>query len=88
MKTNTDNMKSRVQETLDELLTEHLIPFALTAYKVDAVGFDEYFVPFYDSRLRSMYFSWKDGDLNRVVRTAVLNRVQGMSGPLRQVATA
>lgn len=81
-------MKSRVQETLDELLDEHLIPFALTAHKVDAVGFDEYFVPFYDSRLRSVYFSWKEGDLGGVVRTAVLNQVTRMSGPLRQVVNA
>jgi len=88
MKTKTDNMKLRVQETLDQLLTEHLIPFALTARKVDALGLDEYCVPFYDSRLRSVNFSWTDGDLNRVVRNAVLNRVKRMSGPLREIATA
>jgi hypothetical protein len=30
------NMRLRIQETLDELLSEHLILFPLIAYKVDA----------------------------------------------------
>ena len=88
MNTNTDNMKSRVQETLDELLTEHLIPFALTAYKVDAIGCNEYVVPFYDSRVRSVNFFWRDGDVKPVIRTAVLACVKRIHSPFKNVACA
>jgi len=82
MKTDTDNMKLRVQETLDELLSEHLIPFELTAQKVNADGLGEYEVPFYDSRMHSIRFSWKDGGFfKEVVRAAVLDRVKRMRSP-------
>lgn len=53
-------MKLSVQETLDELFTEHLIPFQLTAYKVQSTSLDEFSVPFYDSRCHSINFSWKN----------------------------
>jgi hypothetical protein len=82
--TEIENMKLGVQETLDELFREHLIPFALTAYKVKPDGLGEYIVPFYDSRLRSVRFSWKaGGSVKEAVRTAVLDRVNKMSGPLK-----
>jgi hypothetical protein len=83
MKLNTDNMKSRLQVILDELLNQRLIPFALTAHKVTDLTFDEYHVSFYDSRMHSINFTWKDGDLASVVRTAVSNRVKRLSGPLK-----
>ena len=81
---NTD-MKSRIQETLDELLNEHLIPFPLIAHKVDLESRDEYVVPFYDSRFHSIRFSWTDcgRSLRETVRTAVLNRVSSMDSPRR-----
>jgi len=83
MKTDTENMKLRVQETLDELFSEHLIPFELTAHKVNVGGPGEYVVPFYDSRIHSISFSWKDGgSFREVVRTAVLDRVRRMSDSL------
>ena len=81
METDTQTIKLRVQETLDELFSEHLIPFELTAYKVNADGTGEYVVPFYDSRINSMEFSWKDGgSFKEIVRAAVLDRVRRMSG--------
>jgi hypothetical protein len=86
MKTETDaeSMRLGVQETLDELFSERLIPFELTAYKVNADGLGEYIVPFYDSRLRSVRFSWKEGaSFKAAVRAAVLERVNKMSGPLK-----
>jgi hypothetical protein len=84
MKTDRENMKLRVQETLDELLSERLIPFELTAQKVNADGLGEYEVPFYDSRIHSIRFSWKDGGFfKEVVRAAVLDRVKSMGGPLQ-----
>ena len=85
METETDieNMKLSVQETLDELFSERLIPFKLTAQEVNADGLGEYEVPFYDSRMHSIRFSWKDGgSVKEVVRTAVLDRAKRMSGPL------
>jgi len=80
---NTD-IRLRVQETLDELLSEHLIPFALTAQKVNAEGPGTYVVPFYDSRIHSFRFSWSNCGLSfkEVIRTAVLARVKDMDSPL------
>lgn len=84
MKTDTEDMKLRVQETLDDLFSEHRIPFELTAHKVNADGYGEYIVPFYDARLHSVTFSWKDaGSFKEVVRDAVLDRVKRISGPLK-----
>jgi hypothetical protein len=81
METDTKNIKLRVQETLDELFSERLIPFALTAHKVNADGPGEYVVPFYDSRIHSFSFSWSaDGSFKEIVRAAVLDRVNRMSG--------
>lgn len=82
MKTDVDNIKLRVQETLDELFSEHLIPFELTAYKVNSEGLGEYFVPFFDSRIHSITFSLTNGGyFKEVVRAAVLARVKRMKGP-------
>jgi hypothetical protein len=78
-----------VQETLDELFSERLIPFELTAQKVSADGPGEYTVPFYDSRMHSISFSWKNGESFReIVRSAVLDRVKRLSGPLKGFASA
>ena len=80
----TQNIKLRVQETLDELFSEHLIPFELTAYKVNADGPGDYVVPFYDSRIDSMEFSCtEDGSIKEIVRAAVLDRVKRMNGSLQ-----
>jgi hypothetical protein len=76
-----ENMKSTVQETLDELFYEQLIPFKLTAYEVDQNGFGEYVVPFYDSRLHSVNFSCDHREsFKGVVRAAVLEQTKRMSG--------
>ena len=82
MNMNTD-IRLRVQETLDELLSEGLIPFKLTAQKVNAEGPGKYVVPFYDSRIHSFRFSWSNCSLSfkEIVRTAVLERVKSMDGP-------
>jgi hypothetical protein len=81
------NITLRVQEILDELFSAHLIPFELTAYEVNADGPGQYEVPFYDSRLRSIRFSWKNGEsFTDVVRTAILTRLKRMSGPLQSLA--
>jgi len=74
MKPDSKNNKLMVvQETLDLLLSERLIPFGLTAQKVIEDGPGEYTVPFHeDSRIHSFRFSWKDGDsFKEVLRAAV-----------------
>jgi len=75
-----ENMKLAIQETLDQLLMERLIPFKLTAHKVHAHGLDEFSVPFYDSRIHSVTFSLKVGKtFSEVVRAAVIDRVGRMT---------
>ena len=84
MKSDLENMRLGVQETLDDLLKKHLIPFHLTAYRVNTNGRGEYVVPFNDSRIHSFRFMWEEpDDFKSVVRAAVLERVDRMSGPLR-----
>src|SRR2546421_5622949 len=83
MNPDSENIRLRVQTTLDDLNREHLIPFKLTAYGVTADGPGNYVVPFYDSRIHSFEFSWRDGDglsFKDVVRSAVLKRVERMTG--------
>jgi hypothetical protein len=78
-----EQQTAATQQVLDELLSEKLIPFALTAYGVNTNGRGEYIVPFNDSRIHSCRFSWKEGeDFKEAVRAAVLERVNRMSGPL------
>jgi len=83
MKPDIENIRSKVQVTLDELIREHLIPFKLTAYAISADGPGNYVVPFYDSRIHSFRFSWtgEGSSLREVVRAAVLGRVRAMDGP-------
>jgi len=84
MKPDSENIRIRVQTTLDDLNREHLIPFKLTAHRVTAEGPGNYVVPFYDSRIHSFEFSWTAGDrlsFKDVVRSAVLKRVERMTAP-------
>jgi hypothetical protein len=81
---NTD-LRIKVQETLDQLLGEHLIPFGLTAQKINTDAPGEYIVPFYDSRIHSFRFSYptRGLSLDKIIRAAVLERVRMMDGPPR-----
>jgi hypothetical protein len=84
MKPASENIRLRVQTTLDDLNREHLIPFKLTAHGVTADRPGNYVVPFYDSRIHSFEFSWTDEDrrsFKDVVRSAILKRVERMTGP-------
>ena len=82
-----EQQTAATQQVLDELLRENLIPFALIAYGVNTNGQGEYVVPFNDSRIHSCRFFWKDGeDFKQVVRAAVLERVNRISGPLHMRA--
>ncbi len=76
-------MTPTVQEALDELFSEHLIPFKLTAQAINSDGCDDFSVPFYDSRFHSVSFHCeRGGAIKEIVRSAVLDRMSKMSGPL------
>ena len=88
MKADTESMKLRAQAALDELFAEHLIPFELSAQRVDRIGSEEYIIRFYDSRLRSIDISWVQGQsFSDVFRASVLDRVKRLSGPLHEFSS-
>ena len=73
----------KVQQTLDELFSKGQLPFRLTAHDVIKLTFDEYTVPFYDSRIHSITFTLKTGaSFKEIVRSAVLQRVALLERPL------
>jgi len=74
-----EHITLRVQETLDELFSEHLIPFALTAYKVSADGPGAYTIPFRESRIHSISFFWKNDESFK--EAIIVDGVKIMSGP-------
>jgi hypothetical protein len=78
-----EDKKAEAQETLDELFNEDLIPFELSARKLDTIAPDEHRIRFYDSRLHSVVISCSKGlGFKKVFRAAILDRVKRMSGPL------
>lgn len=82
-------MKLGAQETLDELFLESLIPFRLSARKVESLGSEEYIVKFHDSRLHSIDVSWKpDQIFKSVFRAAILGRVKRLAESRAMVASA
>ncbi len=79
MKNEIESMTGSVQETLDELFAERLIPFALSARVIDSLGLEEYIVRFQDAPLRSIDVSCSEGQsFTEMVRAAVLDRVSRM----------
>jgi hypothetical protein len=80
-----DEQKAEAQQALDELFTEGLLPFELSAQVIEAIGSEEYIVRFHDSRLRTVDISCRsDQSFKDVFRAAVLARVKRLSGPLRK----
>jgi len=79
-----DKLVLEAQTVLDDLWASKLIPFQLTAQKVESIGSGEYIVRFRDSRLRSLDISWKDNEsFKDAVQIAVLARMARLSGALR-----
>jgi hypothetical protein len=71
-----DDKKGEAQQALDELFSEHLLPFKLSARRVESIGLEEYIVRFHGSRLRSIDVSWVQGEVFKdVFRAAVLQRL-------------
>jgi hypothetical protein len=82
-----EKQKVEAQQTLDELFSEELLPFSMTAHELESIGSGEYIVRFHDSRLTSIDVSWVQGQCFKdVFRAAVLARVDRMSGPLKETA--
>ena len=78
-----ETQKTEAQHALDELFSEHLLPFKLSANRVAPIGGEEYLIYFHDSRLPSIDISWCQGECFKdVFRVAMLERVKRLSGPL------
>jgi hypothetical protein len=76
-------IEAEAQQVLDELLREELIPFALRVGKLTKAS-GEYTIHFHDSRIRTASVPLTKGQSFRdMVRSAVLARVEKMSGPLK-----
>ncbi len=82
-----EDLTSEAQSVLDDLWARKLIPFQLTAHKVESLGSEEFIVRFYDSRLHSVDVSLMGRSFNDAVRVAVLDRVARLTGPLKKAAT-
>ena len=77
------SLEAEAQQVLDELLAEKLIPFALNVGKITKAS-AEYTIHFYDSRIHSARVPLTRGHSFRdLVRSAVLDRVAKISGPLK-----
>ena len=81
-----EDLHAEAQQALDELWDEKLIPFKLSVGKLTE-GVGEYTIHFYDSRISRAHVPLTEGQSFReMVRSAVLARVQKMSGPLTNSA--
>jgi hypothetical protein len=76
-----EDQKTEAQQTLNELFHEHLIPFKLTAQKVEMVGVEDYIVLLNDSRLYSVDVVWPKGhSFKDAFRVALLDVLERRSG--------
>jgi hypothetical protein len=81
--TSDPTLKAQVQLILNQLLEENLLPFALRVGKITKTE-DAFTVHFYDSRIRTAEVPLIKGQiLTDAIRSAVVDRVHKMSGPLR-----
>jgi hypothetical protein len=77
-------LEAQVQEVLNEMWSEKVIPFALHVGKITKAA-DEYTIHFYDSRITTTHVPLIEGQsLRDMVRSAVLDRVTKISGPLKK----
>jgi hypothetical protein len=78
-------IEAEAQQVLDELLAEKLIPFALNVGKITKES-GYYTIHFYDSRIHSARVPLTKGhSFSELVRSAVLARVEKMTGPLKSL---
>ena len=75
-------LEAEAQQVLDELWNEKLIPFALNVGKITKAA-AEYTIHFHDSRIRTARVPLtREHSFRDMVRSAVLDRVAKISGPL------
>ena len=78
-----EDRKLEAQSVLKNLLREGLIPFELNVGSLLRHGPSTYRVLFFDSRMHSVEFYCSAAqDFKKAFRTAVLERVAKLSGPL------
>ena len=76
-------LEAEAQLVLDELWKEKQIPFKLSVGKITKAS-GQYTIHFYDSRIHSARVPLtRDHSFRDLVRSAVLQRVEKMSGPLK-----
>jgi hypothetical protein len=76
-------IEAEAQQVLDELWSEKLLPFKLSAGKITK-EYGEYTLHSYDSRIRTVHIPLTKGQsFADMVRAAVLTRVGQVSGPLK-----
>ena len=76
-------LEAEAQQVLDELWSEKLTPFALTVGKITKAA-DEYTIHFHDSRINTAHVPLlEDQSIRDMVRSAVLARVEKITGPLK-----
>ncbi len=76
-----EKQRAEAQQALDELFSERLLPFELSAERLDSIGGEEYIVRFRDRRLRAIDVSWpQDQSFKDVFRTAIVERLGRMRG--------
>jgi hypothetical protein len=77
-------LEAQVQQVLNEMWNEKLLPFALNVGKITKAA-DEYTIHFYDSRITTTHVPLIEGhSLREMIRSAVLERVAKVSGPLKK----
>ncbi len=77
-----DKRKAEAQQVLDDLWSKELLPFALTVGRITKASAD-YTLHFFDSRISTAHVPFSEGQsFEDGVRSAVLDRVARMSGPL------
>ncbi|HXM36476.1 MAG TPA: hypothetical protein VN920_14880 [Pyrinomonadaceae bacterium] len=80
-----EDQKAEAQQVLNELHEEGLTPFQLNVGSMLDQGSSKYSVHFHDSRIHSVEFCWQEGEsFQQIFRTAVLERVDRMSGRLHK----
>lgn len=80
-------MEAEAQQVLDQLWSEKLIPLELSVGKITKAP-GEYTIHFHDSRIRTARVPFSGShEFSDLFRSAVLDRVARISGPLRKLRT-
>jgi hypothetical protein len=82
-----ERVRLEAEQVLYNLWSEKLLPFKLSARKVESTGVNGYLVRFYDSRFHSIDVSLSEGESFReTFTTAVLHHVSVMRFSLQERA--